>query len=209
MGTFISIAIVVVIAIAFLFWQRQRTRHLHDRYGGEYERTVDVLGRRLAEVELVRREKRVEHLDIHPLTPDQRERFIAKWRAVQALFVEDPVRAASEGDRLVDEVMLARGYPVADFDQRVADLSVHHSRVVENYREARAIAQRHRRGEATTEDLRHAMVFYRVLFVDLLEEPSERRQEREVEREIVHNSDTVPVDERPDRRRRPGPEVRP
>jgi hypothetical protein len=203
-------AIVIVLAIAALvFWQRQRTTHLHQRYGPEYERTVDELGRRRAEAELVRREKRVEKLDIRPLTPEQRHRFAGEWRAVQARFVDDPAGAVTDGDRLVEAAMKARGYPIADFDQRIADLSVHHARVVENYRDARDIARRHRSGDANTEDLRHAMVCYRELFADLLEDPSALRlDERVVEREVVRDDVISGADESLSRRR-PDREIRP
>ena len=199
----IGAIVVVLLVAAFLIWQRQRTQHLHGRYGPEYERTVDELGRRRAEAELVRRERRVEQLDIRPLAPEQRARFLEEWRSVQARFVDDPEGAVTQGDRLVEEVMKVRGYPVADFDQRIADLSVHHGRVVDNYREAREIGRRHRRGDATTEDLRQAMVYYRELFVDLLEEPTptDRRAERLVEREVVRDDYALPANAVGDRRR--------
>jgi hypothetical protein len=205
-------AIVVVLAIAgFLIWQRQRTQQLHTRYGPEYERTVDELGRRRAEAELVRREKRVEQLEIRPLTTEERARFAEEWRSVQARFVDDPQGAVTQGDRLVEEAMKARGYPIAEFDQRIADLSVHHSSVVDNYRAARDIARRHRRGDASTEDLRQAMVYYRELFVDLLEDPAlvDRHTERVVEREVVREDLVDATDGTSNRRRPRDREVRP
>jgi hypothetical protein len=134
---------------------------------------------RRAESELMKRQERVEQLDIRPLSASQRSEYMGRWRTVQAKFVDDPKGAVTDADALVTEVMKARGYPIADFDQRAADLSVHHPRVVENYRAARDIAQRHRRGEATTEDLRQAMVYCRVLFQDLLED-REHASERDV-----------------------------
>lgn len=174
MNQTVILAIVVVLlllAVAWWAWQRRRTAELRARYGPEYTRTVHELGdRRRAEAELVARKERVEHLDIQPLGAEQRATFQTRWRGVQARFVDDPRGAVSDADHLVDEVMAARGYPLADFDRRAADLSVHHPRVVENYRAARDIAQRHRRGEASTEDLRRAMVYYRELFQDLLED---------------------------------------
>jgi hypothetical protein len=186
----ILVALVVVGGVVwFLMGQRRRTEALQARYGPEYSRTVSEVGdQRRAEEELLKRQERVEHLEIKPLLADQRDLFGQRWRSVQAMFVDDPGGAVSRADDLVEEVMKARGYPVADFDQRAADLSVHHAHVIENYRGARDIAERHRRGVASTEDLRQAMVFYRELFEDLLEdrehggERAERAAERAAER---------------------------
>jgi hypothetical protein len=136
----------------------------------KYERVITKAGnQRRAEAELEGREKRVERFEIHPLDPRDRERFLKEWRADQARFVDDPKGAVVEADRLVTEAMKARGYPVSGFEQRVDDISVDHAHVVQNYRAACEIAQRHERGEASTEDLRRAMVYYRELFDDLLE----------------------------------------
>lgn len=169
----IGIILIVVAAVAVLVWrttQQRRTDQLRRHYGVEYDHTERQLGRRRAEQELVSREKRVEHLDIRPLTPAQRTRFTDEWRRVQAQFVDDPEAAVAQGDLMVEEVMKTRGYPLAEFDQRIADLSVHHAGVVQNYRAAREIATRQREGQATTEDLRRAMVYYRELFEDLVED---------------------------------------
>jgi hypothetical protein len=168
----IAAVIVVLLAIVgWIVWQRKRSEALQSRYGPEYERTVKETGdRRRAEAELLKRQERVEHLEIRPLPPEEGARYGERWRSVQARFVDDPKGAVTEADGLVEEVMKARGYPVADFDQRAADLSVHHGGVVNNYRAARDIAARHRRGEASTEDLRQAMVYYRELFEDLLKD---------------------------------------
>jgi hypothetical protein len=117
----------------------------------------------------------VERLDIRALTSEERERFAQAWQATQARFVDEPAAAITEADQLVAEAMRARGYPVGDFEQRTADISVDHPNVVSNYRAARAIAAANERGEANTEDLRQAMVHYRALFEDLLE-----TREREV-----------------------------
>lgn len=166
------IGIIVIAALAIVgvvVWQQQRTRRLQTRYASEYDRTVTELGRRKGEAELVNREERVRQLDIRPLSVAERDRFVSDWRRVQEQFVDDPRGAVTRGDQLVDDVMRARGYPVADFDRQIADLSVDHPRVVNNYRTARDIAHRHHRGEASTEDLRQAMVLYRELFEDLLE----------------------------------------
>ena len=182
-GTVIAIVVGVLVlaVIGYLVWQRQRSEQLRARYGPEYARTVNQLGdTRRAEAELMKRQERVEHLDISPLTAQQRDGYLQQWRGVQARFVDDPKGAVTDADKLVEDVMRTRGYPISDFDQRAADLSVHHPRVVENYRAARDIAQRHRRGEATTEDLRQAMVYYRGLFQDLLED-RENAKDREAE----------------------------
>ena len=208
-----SIAAIVIIVAAvaivgaaawYVALQRRHTDDLRTRYGSEYTRTVSELGsQRRAEHELERRQERVEALDIHPLAVEQRTRFAQEWRNVQSLFVDDPGGAITRADSLVEEVMKVRGYPVSDFDQRAADLSVHHAHVIENYRAARDIATRHRRGAASTEELRRAMVHYRELFEDLLEDrehPMERAVERPVERELPPANRRVaeaPVDSRP------------
>lgn len=170
--TMIVVAIVVVIAAAlgWMAWRRQRSARLRDRFGDEYHREVDRTGNvTRAEAELAARERRVAKLHIKPLTPDDATRYRQSWRAIQTQFVDDPRAAVSEADRLVGDVMHARGYPVGDFEQQVADISVDHPDVVINYRAAREIAALHARGQASTEDLRQAMVHYRALFRDLLE----------------------------------------
>jgi hypothetical protein len=165
------VAVVVLAAVGWLVWQRRRSEALREQYGPEYDRALRQMGDKgRAESELMKRQERVEQLDIRPLSASQRSDYENRWRAIQSKFVDDPRGAVSAADGLVEEVMKARGYPIANFDQRAADLSVHHPRVVENYRAARDIALRHRRGEATTEDLRQAMVYYRALFQDLLED---------------------------------------
>lgn len=170
----IALAVVVVAAIVVvvLFWRRTRTEGLKKRFGPEYERAVRSEGDpRRAEAELAERARRVEKFTLRAVGDEDRRRFEERWEKTQARFVDDPPGAVSEGDALIGEVMQARGYPVADFDQRAADLSVDHAEVVQNYRAAREIAQRNRKGEATTEDLRQAFVHYRNLFRELLEEP--------------------------------------
>ncbi len=165
------VAVIVLAAVlVVLLVERRRSMHLRSRFGPEYERTLHEHGdRRKGERELARREERVEKLHIHPLSMRDHDRFVAAWRADQAKFVDDPPGAVTDADRLVQEVMRARGYPVADFDQRVEDISVDHPHLVKNYISAREIALRHRRGEANTEDLRKALVYYRGLFDELLE----------------------------------------
>lgn len=169
----IIVVAVVVLAIAgYVAWtllRRKQTETLRSRFGPEYDRAVSKLGdARAAEKRLVERARRVEKFDIRPLDPAQRDRFAAEWTAVQARFVDDPGGAVGQADTLVKQVMEARGYPVGDFEERAADLSVDHAPVVQNYRAARDIAMRNRRGEASTEDLRKAVVSYRVLFEELL-----------------------------------------
>jgi len=173
LGLIIAVILLAAVVV-WLFLDRRRSMRLRSRFGPEYERTVRESGdRRRAESDLERREKRVERLHIQPLAMRDRERFLAAWRADQARFVDDPAGAVTEADQLVQEVMRTRGYPVADFEQRVEDISVDHPHLVQNYRAAREVAMRHRRGEASTEDLRKALVYYRGLFDELLETPQE------------------------------------
>ena len=165
----VLIVVVVLAIVGWLFWQRQRTNQVRERFGPEFDRAVEDHGDPTkAARALEAREKRVEHLAIHPLAPDDQTRFADAWRAVQARFVDNPTGAIREADALVAEVMRARGYPVGDFEQRAADISVDHPHVVDNYRLAHEIAARNERGEASTEDLRKATLAYRALFEDLL-----------------------------------------
>jgi hypothetical protein len=165
-----AVAVLVVFVGAWWYLQKRRHRYLRERFGPEYDRTLNRTGDiRRAEADLAAREKRVARLHIRRLAPEEATRFAELWGHVQALFVDDPRGAVTEADRLVNEVMTARGYPVADFDRRIADISVDHPVVVEHYRAARAIVERHNRGETTTEDLRQAMVHCRALFDELLE----------------------------------------
>jgi hypothetical protein len=161
----LAIAVIVIVAVLWLAMSRRRSQQLRDRFGPEYEHAVRTEKNvRRAEATLEARAKRVDALHIRPLSPEDSTRFDATWRGVQARFVDDPKGAVTEADRLVGEVMAARGYPLGDFEQRVADISVDHPDVVMNYRAAREIALVHARGQASTEDLRQAMVHYRALF---------------------------------------------
>jgi len=165
----VAILVVVVAIAATWAYLRKRSQKLHARFGPEYDRTVEEIGsRRRAEEVLEKREKRVSKLHIRPLAPADQARFAEQWRHVQADFVDDPNLAFSHADALVTDLMQLRGYPVTDFDQRAADISVDHPQVVENFRAAHAVALRHGRGEASTEDLRQAMIHYRALFDELL-----------------------------------------
>lgn len=168
----IVVAVVVVAAIllaAFIWSRRRRSEHLKDQFGPEYERAVKAKGDRAkAEAELAEREKRVQKLNIRPLDPGERREFIDRWTQVQARFVDDPARAVAFADALLGDVMKTRGYPVSDFEQRAGDVSVDHPVVVEHYHKAHEIAVRHERGDASTEDLRQAMIHYRALFDNLV-----------------------------------------
>jgi hypothetical protein len=177
----VLIAIAVVVVLALMVWQAlgvRRTKRLRTRFGPEYDRTVEGAdSRRDAEAELTAREERRQQFDIRPLSDASRTRYRAQWRNVQAQFVDSPAGAVAAGDALIQSVMVERGYPVDDFDQRAADLSVDHPNVVEHYRDGHRLAQR--AGEAPTEDLRQAMQHYRALFDELVEPPSEEPVARE------------------------------
>ena len=179
--TWLVILAIVVVAIAvglIVFMQRRRSENLRKQFGPEYKRTVDQYGdQRKAEAELAAREKRVRKLEIRALPSEEQSRFADAWKKTQARFVDEPSEAVGEADALVKEVMQARGYPVGDFEQRAADISVDHPNVVTNYRAARDVALRNRSGKATTEDLRQAMVHYRSLFEELLAEPTTARRQ--------------------------------
>jgi FtsZ-interacting cell division protein ZipA len=175
----VVVAIVAVLAIAWVVLRKRRTEALRSRFGPEYERTVREHGPSRAETVLAEREKRVEKFPIRELTADERERFVTEWRMVQSRFVDDPKRSVGEADELVIGLMQARGYPMSNFEQRAADISVDHPRVVDNYRAGHEIALRHRKGEATTEDLRNAIIYYRSLFDELLQ-PKPAGEKKEV-----------------------------
>lgn len=167
------IALLLVVGVILTLVRNRRRAHYRSRFGAEYDRTVrEAGGARRAEAALTAREKRVSAFDIRPLSPMKREEFVLVWRQVQQTFIDDPAGALDHADVLLADVMVARGYPIADFENRAADLSVDHGEVVQNYRAGHAIALSHARGEATTEDLRHAMIHYRALFDELVNEPS-------------------------------------
>ncbi len=173
-----AVAIVIaVVAVAWVVMERRRRARLRERFGPEYQRTVHEVGdARRAEAALEAREKRVSSYRIRELSEEERSRFTEAWRGVQAKFVDDPAAAVAEADALVTDLMTARGYPMSDFDRRAEDLTVEHGAVVHHYREARDIAARQARREASTEDLRQALVHYRALFADLLEAPRHIRR---------------------------------
>ena len=165
----LALAAVALVAVWF-YMQKRKSQELRGRFGPEYEAAVHRHGdARKAETELEHRVKRVEKFHITPLRERDRAEFVELWQRNQAHFVDDPGAAIQEADALVCDVMKARGYPMGEFERRAEDLSVDHPHVVRNYRAAHQIAERHATGQADTEDLRRAMVFYRDLFAELLE----------------------------------------
>ena len=174
-GAVALVALVVGAALA-----RRRTSVLQERFGPEYDRTVQRQGgKRSAEAELTSRVERRERLDIRPLSPASRQRHLESWRQAQAEFVDDPAGAVKNADRLVTSVMSERGYPMDEFERRADDISVDHPQVVERYRSAHGIAEKYKGGEATTEDLRQAMKHYRALFEELLEPAEDEPLQRD------------------------------
>ena len=171
----IVLAVVVLLVISGLAWLYIRKRRtssagLRERFGPEYAQAVRTHGsERKAEAKLADREKRVETLKLHELDPAERERFYARWVSLQSRFVDSPKVAVTEAAELVSSLMQARGYPETEFDQGAADISVGYPKVVENYRSANAILLRLGRGQASTEDLRSAMIYYRSLFEELVQ----------------------------------------
>jgi hypothetical protein len=190
---FIVAAVVVIALLATAAWffsqRKKQSARLQQRFGPEYDRTVGELGGRTkAESELKAREKRVEHLTITPLAPADAARFSQAWNALQGRFVDNPKGVVVQADQLVRELMLKRGYPMGDFERRAADISVDHPAVVENYRAAQAIVARDERGEADTEELRKAVVHYRVLFDEMLEVRAanqEAASEKQINQDLV------------------------
>jgi hypothetical protein len=166
----ILIVLALLAVLALVAGRQRRSRRLRERFGPEYDRTVAQAGdRKEAESQLQERTARRQRLDIVLLDPADRARYLEAWRQTQARFVDEPAEATREADRLITAVMRDRGYPVDDFEQRAADVSVDHPQVVDDYRAAQAIAAANERSEASTEDLRQALVHYRSLFEELLD----------------------------------------
>jgi len=167
-----GVLIVGALGVAIVIWllvRQARSRQLQRDFGSEYDRTMARSDdRSLAESDLRERRDRVEALHLRPLSRSDHDRFSSEWTKVQAEFVDAPSEAVSDADGLIQQVMTTRGYPMADFDQRAADISVDHPDVVENYRSAHSIAVKERDGDADTESLRKAMTYYRSLFDELL-----------------------------------------
>jgi len=172
----VSIVIVIVLVLVIvgaivgpILARRRRSKQLHSQYGSEYDRTVQAMGtEKKAQKELDQRQKHVDALNIRPLSINERERYLADWTAVQAEFVDQPGQATKEADRLIMEVMQLRAYPVSDFEQRAADVSIQYPALVSNYRAAREIAIKNEHQQADTEELRKAIIYYRSLFDELL-----------------------------------------
>ncbi|WP_199698813.1 hypothetical protein [Aurantiacibacter zhengii] len=167
-NTLLAVLVILVLVVAigvWLFVSRRRTDRLRDRFGEEYDRTLDDTGNRVsAEKALEEREKRVEALDIRSLTADEHSRFAEEWREVKSVFVDSPVEAVLHADRMLANMMKTVGYPMADFDRRYEDLTVDHADVARHYRAGRDIAERHGKGNASTEDMRQAMKHYEALY---------------------------------------------
>ena len=173
----VVIAVIAVAGILFFAMRKRRSQKLRERFGPEYDRVVKQEGDpRKAEGVLEFREQRREKFKIRPLSATARSSFAVRWKEVQSGFVDDPRAAVGVAESLVSEVMQARGYPIGEFEQRAADISVDYPVVVENYRAAHTIALRHSAGQASTEDLRQAMVHYHKLFQELLDEGEAQRK---------------------------------
>jgi hypothetical protein len=172
-----------LVVVALVVWQgmnKRRTRELQGRFGPEYDRTLESAeSKREAEAELKARAERRDELEIQPLTSAARERYLAEWQRVQARFVDDPEGAVRDADMTIQSVMAERGYPMDDFEQRAADVSVDHPQVVENYRRGHRLARASALGDGTTEELRQAMQHYRLLFDELVDETADAPLERD------------------------------
>jgi hypothetical protein len=176
----VAIAVAAVLVAASFVSRRKRTERLKQHYGREYERLVSETGdEKAAEKELTARERKRDSLDIVSLTPSALSDFTTRWHEVQTGFVDNPATAVGVADRLVTQVMRERGYPVDDFDQRAADISVDHPQIVENYRAAHGIHLAQQHGDVSTEQQREAFVHYRALFEKLLEAPTDNNQSQE------------------------------
>jgi hypothetical protein len=168
--TLIIVLVILVIVGAIVFGVvANRRRALRQRFGPEYDRVVESSeDRRAAERELRERERRHAELELRPLDPASSERYSASWEEIQARFVDAPNEAVGEADELVTRLIAERGYPTGDYDDQLAHLSVEHARTLDHYRKAHEIHELNSRGEASTEQLRQALVHYRALFADLL-----------------------------------------
>lgn len=186
----IAVAIVVLLLIvaAWAVTRVQTSRRLRKRFGPEYDRLLAERGDRArVESELKAREKRVQRLTIRPLAPADAARFSQEWGSLQGRFVDNPKGVVAQADRLVRDLMIKRGYPMENFEHRAADISVHHPELVETYRLAQVIAARDQRGEATTEDLRKAVVYYRTMFDELLEVHDDQPGLRPAHKEVAQS----------------------
>ena len=181
--TIIVVVVVMIIGVilGLVFARRNRSDRFQKHFGPEYDRTVQTMGgEKKAQTELNERQKHVEALDIRPLSVSERERYLADWTVVQSKFVDEPGQAIVDADSLIIEVMQIRGYPVSDFEQRSADISVKYPALVSNYRGAREIASKNKLQQANTEELRQAMIYYRSLFDELLKTESVVGEEKKI-----------------------------
>ncbi len=170
----VAVVVVVIGAIVIALLQKRRTEKLRQHFGPEYDRAVaDGGNKRVAESRLEERTERVKKFHIHALAAEDRARFTEQWDRVQARFVDAPAGAVAEADQLIGDLMATCGYPMGDFEQRAADISVDHPVVTQNYRAAHDIAIRQAKGQASTEDLRRAMIHYRALFDELVNRRSD------------------------------------
>lgn len=172
-GTVVIVMVALVILgaiLALVIVRRKRSEQLQVRFGGEYDYTVQALGdEKKAQTELEQRQKHVESLDILPISASARQQYLVDWETIQTQFVDEPGQAILNADRLIMEVMQMRAYPVANFEQRVADISVTYPTLVGNYRAAQAIVLKNQEHQADTEELRQALIYFRSLFKELLE----------------------------------------
>ncbi|WP_458319979.1 hypothetical protein [Mycolicibacterium brisbanense] len=192
----IAVVVLIIVVLALIagasMMRKKRSDRLKDQFGPEYERAVDTAGgQRAAEKELLARERKHNKLDITELTPQSRARYEQAWQEAQARFVDDPSQSVSEADRLVTEVLRERGYPIDDFEQRAADISVDHPKVVEHYRAGHILHLAQQRGEIGTEAQREAIVHYRTLFEELLRPDHETRDTAETPAERETGTDTA------------------
>jgi hypothetical protein len=174
-----AIAVVAIVVMGWAVLLNRRTARLRSRFGPEYDREAQAAGPRRAEATLLMREKKVKKLRIRELVPAERVQLAIEWRALQSRFVDDPRGAVRDADKLIDRVMTLRGYPDSDFENRSAAISVGYPEVANNYRTAHVITLHRRHSQVTTEDLRDAMIHYRLLFDELLR-PSSIGHHREV-----------------------------
>lgn len=194
-ATIVVVLIVIIVGalLAWLFVQRNRTKVLRDQFGEEYDRTVDARGgRRGAEADLIERQERVKALDIRPLTTAERDRYTAEWKDTKALFVDSPIEAVARADRLLTDVMNTRGYPMADFEKRHADLTVDLGEVAKHYLTGHEIADRS--ADATTEELRRAINHYEALFGEMTSEVADESFSRDRDNDGVPDTVDAKVD---------------
>ncbi len=172
--TYFIIAVVLILVIVgvimgLILARRKRSQQFHDKYGPDYDRTVKTMGNeKKAQTEMDERQKHVETLNIRPLSASERDHYLAEWNTIQAKFIDQPGQATVEADHLIQQVMQMRAYPISDFEQRAADISINYPDLVSNYRAAREIALKNGLHQADTEELRQALVYYRSLFDELL-----------------------------------------